>query len=173
MSSSLPEEARVALAPARAARPARRERSLPPLRKGRTLLLAGADAAVLLADGVPVPEEDRVYELWAIRDGTPERFDIFRPDADGTLADALAVAPDAGERLQRLAAWLRELPPPKYPFPIDAERAAAGEAAAIAASRESSMRIFMGCLNSVFFDLSAWRQLREGRRLGSGSRWAV
>jgi anti-sigma-K factor RskA len=47
---------------------------------------AGADAAVLLADGVPVPEEDRVYELWAIRDGTPERFDIFRPDADGTLA---------------------------------------------------------------------------------------
>ena len=30
------------------------------------------DAAVLLADDVPVPEGDSVYELWAIRDGTPE-----------------------------------------------------------------------------------------------------
>ena len=44
------------------------------------------DAAVLLADDVPVPEGDRVYELWAIRDGTPERFATFRPDADGTLS---------------------------------------------------------------------------------------
>ena len=31
------------------------------------------------------------------------------------------------ERLERLAAWLRELPPPEYPFPIDRERTAAGE----------------------------------------------
>ena len=41
---------------------------------------------MLLADDVPVPEGDRVYELWAIRDGTPERFATFRPDADGTLS---------------------------------------------------------------------------------------
>ncbi len=50
----------------------------------------GADAAVLLADGVPVPEGDNVYELWAIRDGTPEPFDTFRPDDDGTLSVYLA-----------------------------------------------------------------------------------
>ena len=43
------------------------------------------DAAVLLADDVPVPAGDRVYELWAIRDGTPERYATFRPDDDGTL----------------------------------------------------------------------------------------
>jgi anti-sigma-K factor RskA len=43
-------------------------------------------AAVLLADEVPVPAGDRVYELWAIRDGTPERFATFRPTADGTLS---------------------------------------------------------------------------------------
>ena len=47
---------------------------------------ATQDAAVLQADEVPVPEGDRVYELWAIRDGTPERFATFRPDADGTLS---------------------------------------------------------------------------------------
>lgn len=47
---------------------------------------ADEDAAVLLADAVPVPEGDRVYELWAIRDGTPERFATFRPDDDGRLS---------------------------------------------------------------------------------------
>jgi exopolysaccharide biosynthesis polyprenyl glycosylphosphotransferase len=52
VSSSLPEEARVALAPAAAARPARREQSLPPLRKGRTLLLAATDAGALFLAGV-------------------------------------------------------------------------------------------------------------------------
>ena len=41
---------------------------------------------MLLADEVPVPEGDRVYELWAIRAGTPERFATFRPDDDGTLS---------------------------------------------------------------------------------------
>lgn len=30
-------------------------------------------------------------------------------------------------RLEELAAWLRELPPPEYPFPLDRARAAAGE----------------------------------------------
>jgi hypothetical protein len=43
-------------------------------------------AAVLTAEDVPVPEGDRVYELWAIRHGTPERFATFRPDDDGTLS---------------------------------------------------------------------------------------
>ena len=47
---------------------------------------AEQDAAVLLADEVPVPEGDRVYELWAIRGGTPERFATFRPDDDGRLS---------------------------------------------------------------------------------------
>ena len=47
---------------------------------------AREDAAVLLADEVPIPEGDRVYELWAIRDGTPERFATFRPDDDGRLS---------------------------------------------------------------------------------------
>jgi anti-sigma-K factor RskA len=46
---------------------------------------AGRDAAVLTADEVPLPEGDNVYELWAIRNGTPERFATFRPDDDGTL----------------------------------------------------------------------------------------
>lgn len=47
---------------------------------------AAQDAAVLQADDVPVPEADRVYELWAIRDGTPERFATFRPDDTGRLS---------------------------------------------------------------------------------------
>ncbi len=47
---------------------------------------AGADAAVLLADEIPLPDGDNVYELWAIRDGTPEPFTTFRPDDDGRLS---------------------------------------------------------------------------------------
>jgi anti-sigma-K factor RskA len=47
---------------------------------------ASEDAAVLMADEVPVPEGDRVYELWAIRDGTPERFATFRPDDSGQVS---------------------------------------------------------------------------------------
>ena len=58
---------------------------------------AGADAAVLTADAVPLPEGDNVYELWAIRDGTPERFATFRPDADGD-ADGLRRRPRPGQR---------------------------------------------------------------------------
>ena len=33
-----------------------------------------------------MPEGDNVYELWAIRDGTPESFATFRPDDDGQLS---------------------------------------------------------------------------------------
>jgi anti-sigma-K factor RskA len=47
---------------------------------------AEEDAAVLLADQVPLPDGDNVYELWAIRDGTPERFATFRPDENGQLS---------------------------------------------------------------------------------------
>ncbi len=47
---------------------------------------AGEDAAVLLAPKVPVPDGDRVYELWAVRGGTPERFATFRPNDDGQLS---------------------------------------------------------------------------------------
>jgi anti-sigma-K factor RskA len=46
---------------------------------------ASEDAAVLLADQVPVPQGNRVYELWAIRDGTPQSFATFRPNEDGQL----------------------------------------------------------------------------------------
>jgi anti-sigma-K factor RskA len=47
---------------------------------------ADEGAAVLLADEVPLPEGDNVYELWAIRDGTPESFATFRPADDGQLS---------------------------------------------------------------------------------------
>jgi anti-sigma-K factor RskA len=33
-----------------------------------------------------VPQGDRVYELWAIRGGTPQRYATFRPGANGTLS---------------------------------------------------------------------------------------
>ena len=44
------------------------------------------NAAVILADDVPVPEGDRVYELWAINDDVPAPAATFRPSADGTLS---------------------------------------------------------------------------------------
>jgi anti-sigma-K factor RskA len=47
---------------------------------------AEEDAAVLLADRVPLPAGTNVYELWAIRNGTPESFATFRPDEDGRLS---------------------------------------------------------------------------------------
>jgi anti-sigma-K factor RskA len=47
---------------------------------------ATQNASVLLADDVPVPEASDVYVLWAIRNGTPEVYAPFRPNADGTLS---------------------------------------------------------------------------------------
>jgi anti-sigma-K factor RskA len=44
------------------------------------------NASVLMADKVPVPAGDRVYELWAITDNVPTRYTTFRPNADGTLS---------------------------------------------------------------------------------------
>jgi anti-sigma-K factor RskA len=43
-------------------------------------------ASVILADQVPVPQGDRVYELWAINDEVPQRYATFRPDASGRLS---------------------------------------------------------------------------------------
>lgn len=43
-------------------------------------------AAVLTADDLPVPEGERVYQLWAIRGSDPpEPVDIFRPNEDGEV----------------------------------------------------------------------------------------
>jgi hypothetical protein len=47
---------------------------------------ASQDASVLMADKIPVPEGDDVYVLWAIRNGVPEVYAPFRPEADGTLS---------------------------------------------------------------------------------------
>jgi anti-sigma-K factor RskA len=47
---------------------------------------ATQNASVLMADDVPVPEGNDVYVLWAIRNGTPEVYAPFRPNADGTLS---------------------------------------------------------------------------------------
>jgi len=44
------------------------------------------NAAVILADQVPVPEGDRVYELWAINDDVPQRAATFRPNDSGRLS---------------------------------------------------------------------------------------
>jgi len=56
-----------------------------------------AGAVALVAEQVPVPRDDRVYELWAIHDGTPRRVATFRPQDDGRVSvhvpdDALAGA---------------------------------------------------------------------------------
>ena len=47
---------------------------------------AAEDAAVLTGRGLPVPADERVYELWAVR-GTdpPQPVDTFRPDSDGEV----------------------------------------------------------------------------------------
>ena len=47
---------------------------------------ASQNASVLMADDVPLPEGNDVYVLWAIRNGKPEVYAPFRPNADGTLS---------------------------------------------------------------------------------------
>lgn len=44
------------------------------------------DATVLVGDGVVVPADDEVLQLWAIEDGQPASMDVFRPDDDGDVA---------------------------------------------------------------------------------------
>jgi len=47
---------------------------------------AAEGAAVLTAEGLPVPLGENVYELWAIRGAdAPERVEIFRPDEGGDV----------------------------------------------------------------------------------------
>ena len=47
---------------------------------------ATEDGAVVSGADLDVPDGERVYELWAIRDGVPEPVDTFRPEDDGDLA---------------------------------------------------------------------------------------
>jgi anti-sigma-K factor RskA len=42
-------------------------------------------AAALVGEDVPALNDDQVYELWLILDGTPQRLDIFQPHDDGTV----------------------------------------------------------------------------------------
>lgn len=43
--------------------------------------------ALLVADGLPMPTNDDVYQLWLIdQTGTPHEMDMFRPDSDGQVA---------------------------------------------------------------------------------------
>lgn len=43
-------------------------------------------AAVLTGSGLPMPEGDRVYELWTVAEGdAPARVEIFRPDDEGDV----------------------------------------------------------------------------------------
>jgi len=68
-----------------------------------------SDAIALLGDGVDAVPADQVYELWLIKDATPARVDIFRPNDDGRVelvvagmdlpegaAFAVTVEPDGG-----------------------------------------------------------------------------
>lgn len=42
-----------------------------------------SSAAVLVADGMPDPGDDRDYQLWLHHDGVPSPADVFRPDGGG------------------------------------------------------------------------------------------
>lgn len=42
-----------------------------------------SSAAVLVADGMPDPGDDREYQLWLHHDGVPSPADVFRPDGGG------------------------------------------------------------------------------------------
>jgi anti-sigma-K factor RskA len=44
------------------------------------------DATVLVGDGVVVPADDEVLQLWAIDDDEPASMDVFRPEDDGHVA---------------------------------------------------------------------------------------
>lgn len=46
---------------------------------------AGRGEAALVGDGVERIDATKAYELWAIRDGTPERVTLFRPTRRGAV----------------------------------------------------------------------------------------
>lgn len=55
------------------------------------------DAAVLTGRGLPLPADERVYELWEIRGSDPPKpVDTFRPDSDGEVELLLTgIEPDS------------------------------------------------------------------------------
>ena len=55
---------------------------------GEAVAVLGEDRAVLVAEGLPVLDEDRVYQLWAMRDGTPVPAGLL--DVEGGTVQALA-----------------------------------------------------------------------------------
>ena len=42
--------------------------------------------AVLLADDLAAPKDDKTYELWSIKGGTPSKVALFRPDENGSVS---------------------------------------------------------------------------------------
>ncbi len=56
---------------------------------------------VVLADDLPVLDDDRTYELWVMDEGGPTSAGLFRPDADGRVEVVLDLAGVGGA--QRLA----------------------------------------------------------------------
>lgn len=58
---------------------------------------ATEDAAVLTGRGLPLPADERVYELWEIRGSDPPKpVDTFRPDSDGEVELLLTgIEPDS------------------------------------------------------------------------------
>jgi anti-sigma-K factor RskA len=46
----------------------------------------GNERAVLIADNLPAPSEDKTYEAWIIRDDVPEPAGLFEPNETGSAA---------------------------------------------------------------------------------------
>lgn len=73
---------------------------------GTAVAVLGTDGAVLVADGLPELDDDRTYQLWAMRDGVPVPAGLFEPASgsaqvqaeDYRPGDGLAVSvePDGG-----------------------------------------------------------------------------
>jgi anti-sigma-K factor RskA len=60
--------------------------------RGRLVWSAEKDRAVLVLDDLPAVASGRAYELWYIRDGTPEPAGVFRPD-DGRVVKVVDALP--------------------------------------------------------------------------------
>jgi hypothetical protein len=68
---------------------------------------------MVLLTGVPQPEGQNVYQLWAIRGGQPQDIGIFRPDEDGRAAVEL---PDiSGAQEVAITVEPRRVPQPTGP----------------------------------------------------------
>ena len=52
---------------------------------------SAAGQALLMADDMPMPTDDDVYQVWVVDSkGTPHEMETFRPDAEGQVAMMLA-----------------------------------------------------------------------------------